>query len=702
MKSIRAAFVLFFTAPGVALASPSAPQLVARELPVRGGAVVSQPPHSFDLVGLHWRGSGTIRFRTQSANGRWSGWRVSAPESDDLPDRQTSEARRSRGWQLGNPFWVGNSTRIQYRLRGHVQRLRAFFVRSPLLPSTPRTAESFLTNAPTVITRAQWGANEKIRRDSTAHYADEVHLALVHHTAGSNNYSRSQSASIVRAIEVYHVLGNGWDDIGYNFLVDKYGQVFEGRYGGMERPVVGAHAMGFNYGSVGAALIGNYSGVGMTAAERSALVKLLAWRLDVSHVDPLSRVTRVSTGNPRYHQGTSVQLRAISGHRDAYPTECPGNTVYAQLPSIAREVAATGLPKIYTPIVFGGLGQRVRFTARLSSALPWTVTVTDAFGRVVASGTGRGRAVDWTWDATLAPRTRYTYTIAAGGTGAQGARPVIGTLGQVAPQLSVTQLRVQPRTVTPNGDGVGDEARITYMLGTSAVVTVTLTDDVGNTLATLFTGVMSKGAHSFVWNQIGVPDGRYRITIGARGSSGKEVSSTTSFYVDRTLAHVRVTPAVISPNGDGRVETASLSFSLSTAAVVKVEVRRAGKLLAKLFQDTPPAGTFEVPWDGKVGGRAVADGSYELVVGATDSLTTVIQRAVVAVDRTPPRLRLVSRARMQFWSSEPATISASFDGRRVSKHVRRGYFSFPLMRGARHFALVGTDAVGNTSRPLRG
>ena len=73
-----------------------------------------------------------------------------------------------------------------------------------------------------------------------------MYFAVVHHTAGSNSYTAAQSAAIVRAIELYHVKGNGWNDIGYNFLVDKYGQVFEGRIGGIERNVVGAHAEGFN------------------------------------------------------------------------------------------------------------------------------------------------------------------------------------------------------------------------------------------------------------------------------------------------------------------------------------------------------------------------------------------------------------------------------------------------------------------------
>jgi hypothetical protein len=700
MKPLRAALVLFFVAPGVAMASPS---LVARDLPARSG-LVARAPEAFDLVGLHWRGPGVVRFRTQRADGTWSAWQLSAPESDDLPDRNSAEARRSRGWHLGNPFWVGRSERIQYKLSPGVRRLRAFFVRSPLLGRTPQHVQPFVANAPPIITRAQWGANEQIRRNRKKgpKIADNVHLAIVHHTAGSNNYSRAQSASIVRAIELYHVKGNGWDDIGYNFLVDKYGQIFEGRYGGIEKAVVGAHAMGFNYGSVGVSLIGNYNGAGVTAAERSALVKVLAWRLDVAHVDPLSHVSRVSSGNPKYADGTSVQLRAISGHRDTYPTSCPGNNVYAQLPSIAREVAATGLPKIYSPVVFGGIGGKVRFTARLSSVVPWTVTVTDAFGRAVASGTGTSANVDWTWDATLAPRGSYTYTIAAGGTGSAAARPVTGAIGQTLPPVSVTQLRVRPSIVSPNGDGVGDKAQISYFLATAASISLTLGDAAGNPIKTLFNGVASQGSHTFAWNQVVVPDGRYTITISALAGTGKPITSKTTFYVDRTLARMKLSAPAISPNADGVLDSTQLSFQLTAAAKVRVELQRAGKALATLFDQSLGPGAAQVPWNGNVGSKRVADGNYQLVVKATDAVTTVTQELPVVVDTTPPRLRLVSRSSSRFWISEPGLITATFAGRRVAKSVRAGYFVFPALRGARHFTLIATDRAGNKSSPLRG
>jgi flagellar hook assembly protein FlgD len=278
---------------------------------------------------------------------------------------------------------------------------------------------------------------------------------------------------------------------------------------------------------------------------------------------------------------------------------------------------------------------------------------------------------------------------------------VTGAIGQALPQLSLSQLRVQPGVVTPNGDGVGDTARITYLLGASASVTVTLADASGTPLASLWSGVMSQGAHSFSWNQIGVPDGRYQITISARAPNGKQASATATLYVDRTLALTKLAPAAISPNGDGLFDATALSFSLNAAAAVRVELWRAGKLVGAIFDQSLGIGPVEVPWDGRIAGNVVADGTYDVLVKATDSVTTVSQKLRVAVDTTPPRLRLVSRAKLRFWVSEAGKVTALFGGRRVVKSVARGFFGLPLLRGARHFSLIATDLLGNKSLVLR-
>ena len=530
MKLVAAAAVVVaLAAPGIARGAGAS--LTARDVPLRDGRVLAASPGTprvFDLVGLHWRGSGTVLFRTRSVSGCWSAWHAAA-EAEDLPNQGSPESVRSGRWRLGSPYWTGASDAIRYRLRGDVRRLRAYFVRSSAQRTPLRTLS--IAGSPAIVSRLGWNANERIRR-AKPRYATALRFALVHHTAGSNSYSPTQSAAIVRAIEVYHVLGNGWDDIGYNFLVDKYGQVFEGRYGGVTRPVIGAHAEGFNTGSVGVALIGTYSTRAPSAAAQVALENLLAWRLDVAHVDPRSSLTWISGGNPRFPRGTPVFLRAVSGHRDTGFTLCPGGALYRRLPAIAQVTAATGLPKLYSPSVKGAVPGLVRFTGRLSEMLPWTVTVTNARGEAVATGTGVGTSIGWIWDASTAPKGRYFWMIGAG----PGVRPATGTLGAKPPPFKLSGLTATPVLVTPNGDGVDDTSTISYSLSAPASVTATLVDSTGATVATLFDGFVGAGPQSFVFDPAAVPDGTYQVVVTATSSDG--IQATGSVFVTVTRAAI--------------------------------------------------------------------------------------------------------------------------------------------------------------------
>ena len=281
---------------------------MTQEVPLGAGArtLASARPPVFDLVGLHWRGSGDVLFRTRSRRRPLERLARGAARADDVPDAARPRvARRSSGGSATRTG-SGPSNAIQYRLSGRVTRLRAHFVRSAVRSVPARTLS--IAGSPALIPRASWRADEEIRRAGPA-FAPSLRFAVVHHTAGANAYTAAQSAAIVRAIQIYHVKGNGWNDIGYNFLVDKYGQVFEGRYGGVERNVIGAHAEGFNTGSVGIALLGNYGDTKPTAKALDAIAALLAWRLDVAHVDPLSRLSWISGGNARFPSGTPVPLR---------------------------------------------------------------------------------------------------------------------------------------------------------------------------------------------------------------------------------------------------------------------------------------------------------------------------------------------------------------------------------------------------------
>ena len=683
MRPLLAAAVLAAAFPGSAFGAG----LVARDLaPQPAGRAVSTGV--YELVGVHWRGPGLVRYRTRNLAGRWSAWRTFSSE-DALPDNGP-ERRATRGWRVASPFWTGPSNGIQYRTVGHVERLRAYFVSSPR--ERPSTKHAQLAGAPPIITRAGWQANEAIRRGAPF-YADSVHFAIVHHTAGSNSYTKAQSASIVRAIELYHVKANGWNDIGYNFLVDKYGQIFEGRYGGMTRPVIGAHAQGFNTGSVGVALIGDYSSTGISPAARAALVSLLAWRLDLQHVDPASSLVRVSSGNPRYPAGRAVTLKAISGHRDVYPTTCPGQALYAQLPSIRAAVAQSGLPKLYAPAVAGTLGGLVHFTARLSQRTAWVVTVKDQNKVVVASGSGIGGTVDWTWDATAAPSGLYSWTMTA-----PQIRSATGTIGTAPAPLALQKLKLAPALVTPNGDGRGDAATLSYRLTAPALVTATVLDSLGDTVQTLFSQRKPAGAQTFVWSGVSLPDGRYRFVLAAKDDRGAQVESTRPLSVDRTLASFVASAPAISPNGDGRLDGLDFSFRLNAAAHVQLRILRAGALVATPFEGDLQAGAQRLPWDG----NGLQDGRYTAVVVATDSLMTVKQSVFVRVDTKAPTLRLVSFRLLRFWLSEPGRLTVVLNGRAHVVAIKRtGFVRVGHAGPIRALRAYARDAAGNQSRQVR-
>jgi hypothetical protein len=561
-------------------------------------------PMRFNMLGVHWTGTGTVSFRTHRLHGRWTAW--STVDADAAPDAGTGV------WHDGNLVWTGASDQAQFRRTGNVSRLRAFELWSRVTAAPPRTLSQ--AGSPSIVSRSGWNADEKIVRAKPLLVTADK-LAVVHHTAGSNTYTKAQAPAIVRGIEVYHVKGNGWNDIGYNFLVDRFGNVYEGRRGGIDKNVVGAHAEGFNTGSVGVALIGNFTAATPPKAMQEALVKLLAWRLDIAHVDPLSTVVYSSGGNLKFKAGKLVTLRAISGHRDTGPSECPGTDAYRLLPGIAKRVAVTGLPKVYAPTVAGVLGGSIRFQARLSAALPWTVTVADQLGKTVASGRGTGSVVDWRWSSTTAGDGRFTWTLAT-----PGALPATGTIGIAhslpPPKLSLTNLATSPVVL-------GGPATATFTLGAAAQVAAVLQDANGVGVATLLTERRSAGPNTLGWSTDGVPDGRYRLVVTATAGA-TSVTKAAGVTIDRTMSGLAETPPTISPNGDGIDDAASFSFTLATDAAVRIDVEQAdGSVAATPFEGTLTAGQHTITWDGTSGGVLLPDGAYNAIVTVTDALGAV-------------------------------------------------------------------------------
>ncbi|WP_103530497.1 N-acetylmuramoyl-L-alanine amidase [Streptomyces sp. SM11] len=199
-------------------------------------------------------------------------------------------------------------------------------------------AKPYIGPRPGIITRKGWGADERLRERNFA-YTKTVRAAFVHHSATGNNYTCKQAPSMLRSIYRYHTQSSGWRDIGYNFAIDKCGNIYEGRAGGVARAVLGAHTLGFNTNTMGVAVLGTYSSTNPPAAAVNAVSKLTAWKLGLFGANPKGKVTLVSGGSGKYKYGRKVKMNVISGHRDGFATECPGARLYKKL-GTARTTSA--------------------------------------------------------------------------------------------------------------------------------------------------------------------------------------------------------------------------------------------------------------------------------------------------------------------------------------------------------------------------
>jgi hypothetical protein len=346
--------------------------------------VLSRPEAvaGFGTVGVTWSntdqladGDITIEVRTRK-DGAWSAWNPMPYDADHAPDPGSQEARNARPGT--DAVVVGDVDQVQVKAvtstgtapadmklaviapgKAAVSEVQAPAIDTarieqsegaPGQPSyisndasvstelpvatdtggqdTLALAAGTFTTKPKIFSRAQWGADERLRDPGSLHYY-EVHAGFVHHTVNANDYTRDEVPGILRSIYAYHTQSKGWSDIGYNFLVDRFGRIWEGRYGGVALPVVGAHTLGYNDYSFAMSAIGNYEIAKPSAVMLDAYARLFAWKLSLHGVDVSS--TKQWVGS-RYFQ-------AINGHRDAGQTLCPGKYLYAKLPYI-RTLAA--------------------------------------------------------------------------------------------------------------------------------------------------------------------------------------------------------------------------------------------------------------------------------------------------------------------------------------------------------------------------
>ena len=257
-------------------------------------------------------------------------------------------------------------------------------------PATARTvstaSEARARILPDVITRAQWGADESWAQASPQF--EQVRALTIHHSAGTNDYTRAQAVEQMRAIYAYYTKTLDWGDFPYHLITDRFGNIYEGRRGALDANPLGTHAGGFNTGTMGVSTMGNYDVVAPSEEVVDAMARATAYYLYRDGLDPYGRVTLTSGGSTKYAAGTPVTVDTIFPHRTTSNTACPGRHLMARFDDV-RDLAATiaaadgyGLPVSTTHVLSSGIagtmaanGSGLQWATIRNIAMAWVLTL---------------------------------------------------------------------------------------------------------------------------------------------------------------------------------------------------------------------------------------------------------------------------------------------------------------------------------------
>ncbi|GAB2685799.1 N-acetylmuramoyl-L-alanine amidase [Thalassiella azotivora] len=458
----------------------------------------AQRTDEFDLVAVTWDKTPGVDLAVEVRvleEGTWSDWYALEVE-DSGPDPGSEEARNAT--RAGTaPLFADGADGVQVRVAGDdavdgtlPAGMKVELVDAGDSPTdehvtgrTPLASADAAVGAPQIISRAQWGADERLTRGAPS-YSATLKAATVHHTADTNNYDQAGAVRMMRSIYAYHTQSLQWSDVGYNFVVDKWGRIYEGRAGGIDKNVIGAHAGGFNTSTVGVSAIGNYETAAAPQVMVDAITRVIAWKLGNAFVDPAASVQLTSAGgSSSYPAGRVVTLPTVFAHRDVKSTACPGKNLYAQMRAIRTAARALVGPSLLAPTasattvekgagltVTAGLlthqGYRLRVielctgrevAARQSSA-PGGARVTIGWdgrghdGRVLGSGAYRVELLTWAGSTSGLPYT-FPLTVTGAAPPQASPAPVRGELGYVP----VTPTRLLD---TRDGDALNAHQRV--------------------------------------------------------------------------------------------------------------------------------------------------------------------------------------------------------------------------------------------------
>ncbi|MCL2090405.1 MAG: N-acetylmuramoyl-L-alanine amidase [Micrococcales bacterium] len=422
---------------------------VVADRALAGGRVATEVVDTTDhqTVGVTWPqsepGAGLALQMRSRTGGTWSEW-TPMPVSDLAPDEGTADALQAQARAGTDPVWIGDADAVQLSVVDSavdIADVRLAVIGSeppdasgagapaaPSAPASPGPAPAdgsasaqpavwtdptaarpalavptvAMATAPTLVTRAQWGAAAPTCVMDSAPLVG----AVLHHTAGSNAYATTAAAmQQIRNDQRYHQQSRGWCDLGYNFVVDKWGNIYEGRAGSLTSSVIGVHSGGFNTGTVGVSMLGDYSSVTPSQAVVSSVARVVGWKLGEAALDPASSMSYYTGAgdNSRYRNQT-VTLPRVFGHRDVAYTACPGTSGHAILPAVRLLARDSSGPIFVSPTLNRTslpIDGSVTVSTTPTAAVDWTLTVTDdRTGVVMSTTTGRTLlgGLSATWD----------------------------------------------------------------------------------------------------------------------------------------------------------------------------------------------------------------------------------------------------------------------------------------------------------------
>ncbi|MGW0776431.1 peptidoglycan recognition protein family protein [Streptomyces sp. NPDC002835] len=327
-------------------------------------------------------------------------------------------------------------------------------------PAPPSTAPR-----PPITSRAGWGADESISPEAPGYLpGGRIKAVVVHHTAESNNYTCADAPKLVRGIYAYHVKQLGWKDVGYNFLVDKCGTVYEGRKGGVDRPVQGAHAYGFNAETTGVSVLGTYTDAAPSQAAMTSVARIAAWKLGQYGVNPAGTTTLTAGDRgtnyfgKSWAKGAQLSFPVIHGHRDGYNTQCPGSAFYNRLATIRTWAAGPVTGLTVKSIAGAGLSGTTYYT-KAGITVNWSATTPASLikqyellvdGRPVATTAGTAASAQ----ATLALGSHTVAVRATHVSGRQTTSPAATVIAETTAPTFTTKPALTLRTGTVNTTAV--------------------------------------------------------------------------------------------------------------------------------------------------------------------------------------------------------------------------------------------------------